>query len=330
VLLIQMQDADINATNNNTYGSGVAGNNGSGSSALNAAGQYQFVRATNTVGAGGGTLNFTPALAFNLRSRTFGVSGATGTSRWQAIRVPPCATASVSGVTAPSWNGTTGGVVVLDVLGALTLNGTTAIDVKGLGFRGGGGRGLTGNAGVGATNTDYISLASANANGSKAEGIAGTPRFTNDATYNVAPVVTDNNATYGEGYQSGSYARGAPGNAGGGGTDGSAASINDQNAGGGGGSNYGVGAVGGNSWNSNLAIGGRGGFGYSASLRFTRVFMGGGGGAGTTNNSTADNAAVRQVFVPAVRAVVALSLCEQGAFRVQVSSTHAGPTLITC
>lgn len=286
VLLIQMQDADIDVTNSNVYGSGVAANGGSGSTALNSAGRYQFVIATAAVGAAGGALTFNPGLSFALRTRANAGSATPGNARWQAIRVPPCATASASGVTAPDWNGLTGGVVALDVLGALTLGGATAINVAGLGFRGGLGRQLTGGAGA---NTDYLTIApaaAAGANASKGEGIAGTPRWINNVTtYNGAAVLLD---TAVEGYQNGSFARGAPGNAGGGGTDGRTA-ANDENSGGGGGSNYGAGSVGGNSWNSNLAVGGRGGFGYSASLNMGVVFMGGGGGAGSSNNASGDN-----------------------------------------
>ena len=308
VLLMQMQDADIDTTNSNVYGSGSAANGGSGSSALNSAGLYQFVRATAAVGAAGGALTFTPALGFALRTRTNAGGATAGNARWQAVRVPPCATASANGVTTPDWNGVAGGVVALDVLGALTLGGATAINVSGLGFRGGAGRQLTG-GGAGA-NTDYRTVApaaAAAANASKGEGIAGTPRFVNNVTtYNGAPALLD---TALEGYPSGSFARGAPGNAGGGGTDGNTA-ANDQNTGGGGGGNYGAGSVGGNSWNSNLAVGGRGGFGYTATLTMSLVFMGGGGGAGTTNNATQD--AATYTAPPGVGCSLA-ALCSSGA-----------------
>lgn len=287
ILLIQMQDATINVANSNLYGSNNAGSGGSGSTALNSAGRYQFVRATSSVGAAGGALTFTPALTFTLTTFSNTGSATAGNRRWQAIRIPACATATATGVTAPDWNGLTGGVVALDVLGVLTLGGATAINAAGLGFRGGLGRQLSG-AGAGA-NTDYRTIAPAalaGANGSKGEGIGGTPRWVNNVnTYNGTPLQLDTGV---EGYQSGSFARGAPGNAGGGGTDGNIG-ANDQNTGGGGGSNYGAGSVGGNSWNSNLGVGGRGGFGYAASLNMGVVFMGGGGGAGTSNNATGDN-----------------------------------------
>ena len=83
-------------------------------------------------------------------------------------------------------------------------------------------------------------------------------------------------------------ARGAPGNAGGGGTDGDAAG-NTENAGGGGGGNGGSGGFGGNSWNVNLSSGGEGGSPFPATI--DRIAMGGGGGAGSRNNSDSDNQA---------------------------------------
>lgn len=317
VMLIQMQDADVNVTNANTYGSNVAANNGAGSTALNSAGRYQFVRATSAVGAGGGALTFTPALGFALRTRDNTGSGTAGNARWQAIRVPACATASASNVTAPDWNGRTGGVVALDVLGALTLGGVTAINVAGMGFRGGAGRQEQGGL-VGGLSTDYRTIApvgTTGANGSKGEGIAGTPRYVNNVTtFNGAPLLLDTGV---EGYQNGSFARGAPGNAGGGGTDGRPAAAfaggNDENSGGGGGSNYGAGSVGGNTWNSNLAVGGRGGFGYAASLTMGTVFLGGGGGAGTTNNATGDGATYTNPAGIACTTGAFAALCSSGA-----------------
>jgi hypothetical protein len=123
-----------------------------------------------------------------------------------------------------------------------------------------------------------------NANGSKGEGIAGTPRYVN---YNFTLI--DNVV---EGYPSGSFALGAPGTAGGGATDSNPPS-NDQNAGGGGGGNGGAGGRGGNGWKT---VGVSGGFGGSAFATTnpvaanyaspSKLIMGGGGGAGDTNNST--------------------------------------------
>ena len=312
VLLIQMQDAEINSSNSSAYGSG--GTSGAGSTAVSSSGLYEYVVATNSVGAAGGGLTFSPALANSYRTRAY-TAGSNGQSTWQAIRIPNYFSATATNVTAPVWNGTTGGVVALDVVGNLTLSGTTSIDVAGLGFRGGAGRGLAGGAGA---NTDYRTLATNNANGSKGEGIAGRARYLNNATgYNTAPALLD---TATEGYPNGSYARGAPGNAGGGGNDGNPA-ANDQNTGGGGGANYGAGGRGGNSWSSNLAVGGIGGGAYGGTLDFNRIFMGGGGGAGSTNNSTGDTATYS---APPGLACSSGALCSSGAAGGGIVIVRAG------
>ena len=79
----------------------------------------------------------------------------------------------------------------------------------------------------------------------------------------------------------GSYARGAPGNAGGGATDANPP-ANNQNSGGGGGGNGGTGGTGGYGWNSAGIVGGFGGVAFPVST--SALAMGGGAGAGTTND----------------------------------------------
>ena len=289
LLVIQMQDADFNSSNNATYGDGQ--NAGSGYTALNQSGLYEYVIATGPVAAGLVPIQGSGAgngLANSFRTRAY-LAGTNGQSTFQVIRVPQYSAATVAAattVTAPAWawDGVTyfgtGGVVVMDVAGTLTIDGT--IDVNGLGFRGGMGRQLVGGAGA---NTDYVTLATNAANGSKGEGIAGTPRYMNrPVTFNGPPVQVN---TVIEGYPNGSYGRGAPGNAGGGGTDGNPA-ANDENSGGGGGANYGWGGKGGNSWNSNINVGGEGGS-YVTGLAYNRVVLGGGGGAGSNNNNFGEN-----------------------------------------
>ena len=276
LLVIQMQDAAIDRGNNSGYGDNVNGDPGSGSTALNSTGQYEFVRATSIVGVGGGTVSIVGGNGAGLLNTYTSADATTtqGQRRFQVVRVPQYTTATLgSGLTAVAWNGSAGGVLVFDVAGQLTLGGA-AVSVNGLGFRGGAARQLGGGGG---NSTDYRTLASTDSNGSKGEGIAGTPRYVNNAG-----VLLDNTA---EGYPNGSHARGAPGNAGGGGTDGNPG-ANDQNTGGGGGSNAGNGGKGGNAWSSQSQTGGFGGFGYSASLAPGRLFLGGGGGSGTTNNGT--------------------------------------------
>ena len=276
LLIIQMQDAGINTSNNTNYGANAG--TARGTNAVNNSGAYEYVLASSAVaagvvtvigGAGAGILNAYTAAAF----------GAQGQRTFQVIRVPGFASGTLTAGLKPApWNGSTGGVLAIDISGVLTLGGAGGtVSVDGLGFRGGPGRALAGDD-SGPTATDYRSLATNTAHGSKAEGIAGTPRY----VYNAATdTVIDTGV---EGYVNGSLARGAPANAGGGGTDPNpGAGGNDENSGGGGGANAGDGGTGGNSWSSNLARGGIGGDALVA-ITVDRLIMGGGGGAGDRNN----------------------------------------------
>ncbi len=175
-----------------------------------------------------------------------------------------------------TWNGATGGVLALDVASQLTLGGTVALDAQG--YRGGAGEIYTA-AKTPPTPlaTDYVTLSTQTTNGSKGEGIAGTPKYIANATLTAAT------NTGNEGYPSGSFARGAPGNAAGGATD-ADPTANDQNDGGGGGANGGTGGNGGFAWNSAGLVGGYGGKAFPATT--STIVMGGGGGAGTTNNGS--------------------------------------------
>ena len=286
LLIIQMQDATINTLateNTSAYGDGVPGDPGSGSTGLGSSGLFEFVTATNAtpVTAAGGTVTFTGTGAGGGLLNTYVNAAAApatnptaGQATFQVIRVPQYTSATLgSGLLALPWNGATGGVLALDVDAQLTLGGTVALDADG--FRGGAGRTLTGQAGT--LSTDYVTLSTQTTNGSKGEGIAGTQTYIANAT------LTGLTNTGNEGYPNGSYARGAPGNAGGGGTD-ADPTANDQNDGGGGGANGGTGGVGGFGWSSAGIVGGFGGAPFSASTN--ALIMGGGGGAGTTNNGT--------------------------------------------
>ena len=281
LLFIQPQDAAINSTNTGAYGDGFPGNPGSGWTSLNNSGNFEFVTATNSVPITGGTLNFQGTGAtsglLNTYTNAAYIAGTQGQRKYQVIRVPQYTSAILSsGLTAMIWNGATGGVLVIDVASQLTLGGTVAVDA--LGFRGGGGIILTGGTGAA---TDYITLATDATNGSKGEGIAGTPRYVvNGAIASTAQRPTDTTV---EGLPNGSYSRGAPGNAGGGATDADPA-ANDQNSGGGGGGNGGGGGTGGFGWNSAGLVGGFGGAAFPVST--SALSMGGGAGAGTTNNGS--------------------------------------------
>jgi uncharacterized repeat protein (TIGR01451 family) len=299
LLVIQMQDGTFNSTNGAaaTYGAGTG--TGRGLTSTNGAGLYEYVVATSAsagngsvsirgTGAGNGLVN----AYTNAAANAVAGAGAQGVRRFQVVRVPQYSSATLSGtVTAPAWDGSTGGVVAFDVAGNLNLNGGT-INVTGLGFRGGGGRPLVGGKAVAGggnpspKNDDYAYLSSSpvtatnGAHGSKGEGIVGTPRY----VFNPVTNTVDELNPTAEGYPNGSYARGAPGNAGGGGTDGDATGVNQNNSGGGGGANGGDGGHGGNTWSDNLALGGLGGVSL-INLGAGRAVLGGGGGAGSRNNS---------------------------------------------
>lgn len=89
VLIMQMQNATINTSNNSRYGDNVNGDPGSGWTALNSSGNFAYARATSAVPTTGGTLTITAStgVAFT----------ASGQSRFQVIRVPQYINATLSG-----------------------------------------------------------------------------------------------------------------------------------------------------------------------------------------------------------------------------------------
>ena len=294
LLVIQMQDASINTANTVAYGNGSTG---TGFTTINNAGNYEWVKATGPVAGG-----FVPITGAGTGSGlVFGYTAAAasttkGQSTYQVVLVPQYLSATLSSVTPPTatpWNGSTGGVLGLDIAGQLNLGGAT-VSVDGQGFRGGAGMQLVGGI-AGATNSDYRQTSPAAYTGAaggatgihaaKGEGVAGTPAWVESGGTFLQTTTT---IGYPNGAADGSMARGAPGNAGGGGTDGDGA-ANTENAGGGGGGNGGMGGFGGNSWNVNLSSGGEGGSPFPATI--DRIALGGGGGAGSRNNSDSDNQA---------------------------------------
>lgn len=282
LLVIQMQDAALNSTNTGAYGDGTAGDPATGYSNANSSGRHEFVTATSALSTAGGALTFSGAGpgggVLNTYTAAAYSAGVQGARTFQVIRVPQYQSATLSSTLAPiAWKGTVGGVLVIDIAGQLTLGGT--VSANALGFRGGGGRTLKG--GTGASQTDYITLATFAANGSKGEGIAGTPQYMVNST--LSALIN----TGIEGLPNGSYARGAPGNAGGGGTD-ARPTANDQNSGGGGGGNGSGGGNGGYAWSTASLGNGFGGAPFPGSV--SSLIMGGGGGAGTTNDGTSDPA----------------------------------------
>ena len=120
---------NINSTNTSSYGSGTAGNP-SGYTALRSTGLYEYVVATNAVPTGGGTLNLLGTGAGNGLLNAYDNANANnnshGVRRFQVVRVPQYGSATLtSGLTAAAWDGSSGGVLAVDVSGALTLGGAT-------------------------------------------------------------------------------------------------------------------------------------------------------------------------------------------------------------
>ncbi|MBS7807560.1 DUF11 domain-containing protein [Variovorax sp. PCZ-1] len=293
LLIIQMQGAVINTSNTNQYGDGAGSgvlqdNTGDPArgSVSNTAGTYEFAVATNAVAfAGGATVNLSAPLqnAYTdaAAAATPAAGNASGQQRYQVIRIPQFTSLTLNGtLSPPQWNGTTGGVLVLDVAGQLNFNGQT-INAALRGFRGGGGvnqAAVCTASGGSLPCTEYRAVNANPANGAfKGEGIAGTPALVFDSI----TLATVGSAAGANGYPNGDRGRGAPGNAGGGG--------NQHNSGGGGGGNGGLGGFGGNTWNaSNATFTGtrHGGFGGANNYNLaTRVVMGGGGGAGDFNDT---------------------------------------------
>ncbi len=299
IFIIQVQGADIDATNTDSYGDNVSGAPASGYLNTNLyAGNYEY---NSVASVAGSTVNLSYTLVNSYYNRDFSVGNSI--QRYQVVRVPRYYNFTIksgASVTTPSWNGSTGGIVVIEAANTFKLNGS--IDVNYKGFRGGGGKNFTGatagnsNGSGLLTNTDYrwespITNASNRTGGAKGEGIAGTPAY-----YFVSGASTTTTGTV-EGYINGSMGRGAAGNAGGGSTDGApigASTQNQYNSGGGGGANGGIGGLGGSGWHGGAGdvdtypTGGYGGSIFEQRSVEKFVF-GGGGGAGSANNSLPSN-----------------------------------------
>jgi hypothetical protein len=291
LLIIQMQGAQINASDEPNFGAITQYNN---------AGNYEWAEVKSV------TFPSTIELNCGLQN-SYSSWGNT-----QIIRVPRYRQLSINGsgsITAPQWNGQTGGVVVIETDKTLSLTSANAIDASGKGFRGG--------ADPTPTLAQFGVLNYANSNNEygaeKGESIAGSQ---SDYVNWGFP-----------------FCKGAPANGGGGG--------NAHNAGGGGGANAGNPAlytgngnpdISNTAWitawnlesanfaNSTSSGGGRGGYTFSSGninaltlppgnpsnggdyrrnngglggkpLDYSgqRVFMGGGGGAGEENGDDGGN-----------------------------------------
>ncbi|MFN4257061.1 MAG: PKD domain-containing protein [Saprospiraceae bacterium] len=233
IILIQMQGAEIESPNSPAFGN---------ISDLKNAGRYERALVDSVA-----------ANAVFVRQRLVNQYDASG-GAVQIVTFPVLANATlVAPVRAKPWDGTTGGIVALEVTGTLTMNAPIVADT--CGFRGGANF-------VASDNNCYFLFAETeyayalgNWRGApKGEGIAA-----------VLP-----------GKELG---RGAQANGGGGG--------NDHNSGGGGGANTASGGIGGeNDEPSNFGCDGYypGEAGKKITGAAGRIFLGGGGGAGHTNN----------------------------------------------
>jgi uncharacterized repeat protein (TIGR01451 family) len=308
VLIVQMQDASINSSNTEAYGSGSTSNQGSGQISMGSSGLYEYAIANSTVLAASGNATLTLKKTLLNTYTSAAKTTTSGQKRFQVVRVPQYASAKILGTMfASPWDGNVGGILAVDTFGNFDLNGQR-LSVNEAGFRGGFGlkngniaaqEGFVANTNVyGMDSSGNIlinsdnspqSIVTQNTLGSgKGEGVAGTPRFISTKSLNnVDPIdgspvwsggFSDNKI---EGYPGGDTGRGAPANAGGG--------ADAHNAGGGGGGNGGNGGQGSLGYGYNNALKDAGGRPGSSSLinipTPTKVFMGGGGGGGETNDS---------------------------------------------
>jgi hypothetical protein len=235
VLLIQMQGAIIDQTNTAAYGT-ISNYNGAG-----------LFEKAEIQGISGNSVYFTQNLI-----NTYDFAG-----KVQMISIPVYQNATVSGVlTGQAWDGSTGGVVVLEARGTLNVLVGNEINMNSKGFKPGLMNETCPNScNFSQNNADYF-YADPNYRGSlKGEGIAAITA----------------------GFQRG---RGAQANGGGGG--------NDHNSGGAGGGNLTAGGMGSrnNEPGAFLCKGYNPGEAGKAlnPLAGARIFMGGGGGAGHGNN----------------------------------------------
>jgi hypothetical protein len=239
VMLIQMKGAVIASDNNSGFGSITS---------IGTAGNWEFATVC-------GFLNDTVVFSDALQN-IYDVNGFV-----QLVRVPVFTDVTVTGtLQAGEWDPVagTGGVLVLEATGTITLQANISADSAG--FKGGSLFYNTTNR-CGPRSNWYYSAASASE-----PNLGGSPKGEGIAAF----------------IASREYGRGKQSNGGGG--------ANVDNTGGGGGGNYGAGGQGGNKTNAglcNASTPGQGGvalssFGYSSSSN--RMFMGGGGGCGEMNN----------------------------------------------
>jgi len=199
LMIIQMQGALINGSREPWSGTGWYGlpldNTWGEVTNYNNAGNYEFVEVASVPNS------------TSIQLKCGLKNDYTDTARVQVVRVPRYNDLTVnSSITADPWDGSTGGIVAIEVLGTTTIGASGSIDVTGLGFRGG-----TANVTGYVNGASQWALMENDRGGEKGEGIGGK-----GLDYD---------------YRGGRYGMGAAANGGGGG--------NSHNCGAGGGANGG-------------------------------------------------------------------------------------------
>ena len=147
VMIIQMQGAGVRASfdnNSGDYTNSIPENTTHGEIyTYNNCGNYEFAEVNSIVNGTTMTLDCglknNYEVSLNTTANPF-PHGITLPGKVQVIRVPRYSTLTVSGVgsiTCPAWNGTTGGIVAVEVETNALLNSTPSFDASGRGFRGG-------------------------------------------------------------------------------------------------------------------------------------------------------------------------------------------------
>ncbi|UOQ67939.1 Ig-like domain-containing protein [Hymenobacter volaticus] len=150
LLVMQMQGAEINVANSDRYGSNTR--TGAGILGTNyTAGTYEYVTAAGPVANGAVPLTTGLVNAYT----DAGITATAGLRRFQVIRVPQYSSLVINGgVTGTEWNGSTGGILALDVAGKTKFSANSSLNMTGKGFRGGGGNRYIGNGNF--DNADYV------------------------------------------------------------------------------------------------------------------------------------------------------------------------------
>ena len=93
LLIIQMQAADLNTTNTDAYGDGIAGEPPSGAANWGSAGIYELAVAANSVSTVGGTLQLSAGT--DHAYATAAATATTGRQTFQVVRVPQFSSATL-------------------------------------------------------------------------------------------------------------------------------------------------------------------------------------------------------------------------------------------